>query len=238
LYDVRHPASRTWRNLKEVHMRVTRSSVLAALSGLAVFGLLRAMPQPQSAKAWSFDQSTAGQLPAEISPEVGEWKVVADATAPTPPHVLAQLAKNARPVFNVALVRGTSYSDLHLEVKFKAIAGEIDQGGGLVWRARDTRNYYIARFNPLENNFRVYKVVAGQRTQLQTADVTLSPGWHTLRITMAGQKIECFLDGKKFLEATDDTFSGAGQIGVWTKADAQTHFDDLSVRPLAGSSPR
>lgn len=146
--------------------------------------------------------------------------------------MLAQIAKNDRPVFNVLLVSETDYQNLDLSVHMYAVAGEIDQGGGLVWRARDAQNYYIARHNPLEDNFRVYKVVDGRRMQLQSADVPKSSGWRIIRITMKGDAIECFLDGKKFLQATDSTFAGPGKIGLWTKADAQTLFDDLTVTAL------
>jgi hypothetical protein len=204
----------------------------ASIFLFSLFVLPASNPQPSTAKSWNFDTEAAGQLPAEFSSEVGEWKVVADSAAPSQPNVLAQLAKNARPVFNVALVRSASYTDLELSVQLKAIAGEIDRGGGVVWRARDAKNYYIARYNPLEDNFRVYKVVDGQRTQLQTADVPRIPGWRTLRVTMAGQKIECYLDGKKYLEAYDGTFPGPDRIGLWSKADAQTHFDNLTARDL------
>jgi hypothetical protein len=211
-------------------MQSPREVTFTLVFFLLLVGVSAAGRQSPAEKSWSFDAESAGQLPGEFSGEVGEWKTVADSTAPSQPNVLAQLAKNARPVFNVALVKNASYTDLELSVQLRAVAGEIDQGGGVVWRARDARNYYIARYNPLEDNFRVYKVVDGQRTQLQTADVPRTAGWRSLRMTMAGQKIECFLDGKKYLEAYDDTFPGAGRIGLWTKADAQTHFDNLTAR--------
>jgi hypothetical protein len=112
----------------------------------------------------------------------------------------------------------------------KALAGEDDQGGGLVWRAKDGANYYIARFNPLEDNYRVYKVVDGARKQLGSADFKAAPGWHTLRVVMSADHIVCYLDGEKRLDVTDSTFKEAGKVGLWTKSDAQTHFDDLTTR--------
>jgi hypothetical protein len=127
------------------------------------------------------------------------------------------------------LVNGTLYEDLELSVKMKAIAGKEDRGGGLIWRAKDSKNYYVARFNPLEGNYRLYKVDKGKRTLLKSADVKQTDGWHTLTITMKGHFIQCDYDGKKVLEAKDSTFQSAGQIGLWTKADAQSHFDDLTV---------
>lgn len=180
-------------------------------------------------KSWNFDADKPGGIAVGFINEVGDWKVVADRSAPTTPNVLAQLAKNERPIFNVALASDINYANVDMTVRFKAIAGVIDQGGGVVWRARDSKNYYIARYNPLENNYRVYKVEAGRRMQLGTSEIKGSEGWHTLRITMNGDHIECFYDSKKYLDVNDSTFKEAGKIGLWTKADAQTHFDDLTV---------
>jgi hypothetical protein len=115
-------------------------------------------------------------------------------------------------------------------VRSRGVAGREDQGGGPVWRYQDTKNYYIARQNNLEDNYRVYKVVDGRRIQLGTADVTARTGtWHELKVTMADDHIECFFDGKKYLDVKDDTFKKAGKVGLWTKADAQTRFDDFVV---------
>jgi hypothetical protein len=109
------------------------------------------------------------------------------------------------------------------------MAGDTDRGGGLIWRAKDKDDYYICRYNPLEDNYRVYKVENGKRTQFASAKAAGDEAWHTLRATMSGSKIACFLDGKKLLEADDSTFAGAGMVGLWSKADAQSFFDDLTV---------
>jgi hypothetical protein len=133
-------------------------------------------------------------------------------------------------VFNVLLADGAG-RDVELSVALRAQQGEIDQGGGLVWRAQDGASYYIARWNPLESNVRAYKVVAGKRQQLASADVELDPrAWHTLAVRMRGELIECELDGRQLLEARDATFAGAGRVGLWTKADARTLFDDLVLK--------
>ena len=122
-------------------------------------------------------------------------------------------------------------TDVEATVSFKAVKGEKDQGGGIVWRYQDANNYYIARMNPLEDNFRVYKVVDGKRTkEFQNAEVKVQTGeWHILKIKMTGDHIECFLDGKKHLDVKDDSIAKAGKIGLWTKADAQTYFDQFTV---------
>lgn len=177
-------------------------------------------------KTWTFENDATGSPPRGFTLGAGEWRVATTNDG----KVLAQSAKSANPVFNVALVHDTDARDVDISVRLKAIAGELDQGGGLVWRARDTRNYYIARFNHKENNFRVYKVVDGKRSQpFQSADIKHHDGWTIVRVTMKGDHIECYLDGKKYLDVRDTTFAGAGKIGVWSKSDAQSQFDDLAL---------
>ena len=177
------------------------------------------------ARTWDFESAAPGEIAPGFTGAVGRWEVAKDGEN----RVLAQRAKSDDDTFNVALADGTSYKDLDLTVKLRAVAGELDRGGGLIWRARDAKNYYIARYNPLEDNFRVYKVEAGKRTMFQSAR---SPGdlkWHTLRVRMTGTTITCFLDGTKLLEAEDATFPGPGMVGLWSKSDAQSFFDDLAV---------
>lgn len=172
---------------------------------------------------WNFDDDAAGTLPRGFSEQVGSWKVVESRGN----KGLAQLEKNSAKTFNLVLIDKTNAKDLDVSVTLRPIDGKIDLGGGLIWRARDARNYYVARYNPLESNFRVYKVEDGRRTQLDHADAPDDRGPHTLRITMSGREIFGWLDGKKLLVAEDSTFADAGKIGLWTKADAQTEFDNL-----------
>jgi hypothetical protein len=181
------------------------------------------------APIWDFDRDRPGSVAAGFSSTVGQWQVKTDATAPSKPNVLAQLAKNSRDAFNLALSTETSLRDLDVRVKMRAIGGTTDQGGGLVWRARDSRNYYVARYNPLEGTYRLYKVHNYGLVQLASAEIMSVSGWHTLRVVMVGDHIECYLDGTKYLDLRDATFGEAGRIGLWTKADAQTYFDDLTV---------
>ena len=176
-------------------------------------------------KTWDFEKDEPGRIARGFINEVGQWEVSRDGDN----HVLYQKARNDDATFNIALVEGTQCKDIDLSVKLKAVAGEVDRGGGLVWRARDSKNYYVARYNPLEDNFRLYKVQDGKRTQLKSAKLPGDDQWHTLRVTMVATKIACYLDGRKHLEVEDATFPGAGMIGLWTKADAQSYFDDLTV---------
>jgi hypothetical protein len=192
--------------------------VAALIAGLS-------SPAEAAKKTWDFESEEPGKIARGFTNEVGQWEVAKDGDN----HVLYQKAKNEDATFNVALVEGTSYKDVELSVKLRAVAGEVDRGGGMVWRAKDKRNYYIARYNPLEDNFRVYKVQDGKRTQFASAKIPGDEKWHTLRVTMVGNKITCYLDGQKYLEVEDSTFPEAGMIGLWSKADAQSYFDDLTV---------
>lgn len=182
---------------------------------------------PKPKQSWDFEADAPGAIARGFTGAVGRWEVADDGGN----RVLAQRAKSDDAAFNVALADGTSYQDLDLSVRLRAVAGELDRGGGLVWRARDARNYYVARYNPLEDNVRVYKVEAGKRTQFRSADVPGDTKWHTLRVTMTGPKIVCWLDGTRYLEAEDTTFPDSGMVGLWSKADARTDFDDLAVTP-------
>jgi len=177
-------------------------------------------------RIWNFENDSPGAIAKGFVAASGEWKVASTAEG----NVLAQLAKSPAAVFNVALVDHTRAKDLDVSVKVRAMAGENDQGGGLIWRAKDAKNYYVARYNHLKDNFRVYKVVDGKRSApFQNADVEHHDGWTVVRVTMTGDHIECYLDGKKHLDVHDSTFADAGQIGLWSKSDAQSHFDDLML---------
>jgi hypothetical protein len=196
---------------------------------------------------WNFDGTESGKPPGtwsiretHRSASLARWAVVEDESAPSPHRVLALTeTSNFGGTFNLAVWDKAVYKDLDLTVKVKAVSGKEDQGGGPIWRCRNESNYYICRFNPLEGNFRLYLVAGGQRKQLATADVDTEAGkWYTIRVTMIGDQIACWLDGEKLLEATDDIIKDAGRIGLWTKADAATAFDDLTIAPVAeGGEP-
>jgi hypothetical protein len=192
---------------------------------LAGIAELIACPHVVQAQSWTFDEAPTGRMAAGFTAEVGIWVVVKSDSG----HALAQQSANDKTTFNIALATKTSAKDLILSVRMKAVAGKIDQGGGLVWRAKDARNYYLARYNPLEDNYRVYKVVDGKRTQLASADIPHAAGWHTLLVVTTGDHILCSYDGNAYLDVRDAAFADAGRIGLWSKADAQSEFDDLSL---------
>jgi hypothetical protein len=120
--------------------------------------------------------------------------------------------------------------NLEMSVKFKAVSGEVDRAAGMAFRLVDANNYYIVRANALEGNYRLYHVVKGRRVQFAGANVKVASGeWHELRVECTGNHITCYYDGEKKIDATDETFKEAGRVGLWTKADSVTYFDDLRI---------
>ena len=184
-------------------------------------------------RSWDFEAETAGQAAADFTKITGRWEVMEDAGK----LVVAQRAENRGNVLNIALVEQTSYKDLDLSVRLKPIGGENERGGGLIWRAKDRDNFYAVRLCPhvpphnktKTANLRLYKMEAGRLTQLDHADAPIDDEWHTLRITMTGPQIAGYLDGRRCLEAEDGTNLDVGRIGLWTRSDACTWFDDLTV---------
>lgn len=165
--------------------------------------------------------------------ELSTWEVEVDSTAPSGKHVLSLTdpKKNSGGTFNLCWTDRVRFLNGKIEVKFRANTGREDQGGGVIWRAKDRNNYYIARMNPLESNFRIYYVKDGRRVMLASARIRIPAGeWHTLAISHHGDDIAGFIDGRKLLEVRDATFSQPGGVGLWTKADAATSFDDFLVQ--------
>ena len=209
----------------------------AAAAFVATAVLMAADEKPLTIKfaKGDLDKVPTGWKAAQTGKGESVWKVVADDTAPSKSgYALAQTTDNPDALFNLCVVNDTNFKDVEASVSFKANKGKNDQGGGIVWRYQAANNYYIARMNPLEDNFRVYKVIDGKRNpEFQSAEVKVKAGeWHTIKIKQAGNHIECFLDGKKCLDVKDNSITKSGKVGLWTKADAQTSFDSFEVKNL------
>ncbi len=176
------------------------------------------------------DLKTGAPPPGWTATKTGKgeakWEVVADDSAPSKPNVLKQSGEATYPV---CIKDDTSLKEGFVEVKFKPVSGKEDQAGGVIWRCKDADNYYIARANALEDNVCIYHTIKGKRTEKKRTDVKVASNeWHTLRVDFEDNRFAVTLDGKKALEWTDDTFKDAGKVGVWTKADSVTLFDDFS----------
>ncbi len=205
---------------------------LCLLMAISAFGA-----EPEAKRLMNFEAAKVGELPkgwtaAKTGKGDGSvWKIVEDKEAPGGKALMQTSAAGEGAFFSICIADAAKYTDVDMIVSFKSVAGNEDQGGGLVWRYKDANNYYIARYNPLENNFRVYKVVDGKRSAAlkDSKPEPLADKWHTLRIVHKGDQIQCYLNDKLHLEAKDDTFKEAGKVGVWTKADAQTRCAGLKV---------
>jgi len=186
---------------------------------------------------YNFDSDVVGTLPAKFHEALTgqgkkvEWLVKPDPSAPSPPNVIAQLSADKTDYrFPLAIADEGSFKDLALSVKFKAVSGEVDRAAGLVFRLKDANNYYIVRANALEDNYRLYRVVNGRRVQFAGANFKVaSDEWHELRVECVGNHMTCYYNNEKKIDAIDDTFKDAGKVGLWTKADSVTYFDDLTV---------
>ena len=192
-----------------------------------------------------FNKDKAGVPPSDFSTALtgqgkpGVWVVTADSAVPAQGHVLAQTDADATSYrFPVCVYEKLSAKDADISVKFKAVSGKKDQAAGLVWRYRDKDNYYIVRANALENNVVLYKVQNGKREDLPLKGEGRTYGkqatvpklqWNELRVTVKGNLFTVFLNGQKLYEVEDNTFSDTGKVGVWTKADSVTYFDELKI---------
>jgi len=217
--------------------------LMAVTTALTAVALGEAKDPPKKDRmVWNFEKVTAGEIPTGWKVEatnskglLATWQVIRDETAPSGGNVLALTQPNHTfgGTFNLCWTDAVSFLDSEIEVHFKAVTGEEDQGGGVIWRVQDKDNYYIARFNPLENNFRIYYVRDGARKTLASVKVALPAGtWHTLKIVQHGNQFNGYLNGEMLLEGTDDLFAKPGGVGLWTKADAVTSFDGFSVSPV------
>ena len=222
--------------------RLTLLTASLALAACASRGnLVRVDDQPRASEGRTvaaFDDAVTGAPRGwrleTTNPRKGRgaatWAVRASADAPSAPNVLSltDARGNQGQTFHLAWRDDVALADVDVTVRVQANAGDEDRGGGPAWRIQDASNYYVARWNPLEDNFRVYSVQNGERLQLDSARVRADPdAWHTLRIRQVGPRIEGWFDGERLLEATDTKLPGPGGVGVWTKADAATSFDDL-----------
>jgi hypothetical protein len=184
-----------------------------------------------SAETVSFDTDSPGSLPMAWQEGVtgrgaAKWAVVQDESAPSKPNVLRQ---NGVGSFPWCVRRGTAIEDGFVEVRFKALAGSEDQAGGVVWRWKDGDNYYVARANALENNVSLYYTQSGRRITIKYVNAPVAAkAWHTLRVEFSGSRISVALNGKTYIDLQDEHIKGAGAVGLWTKADSVTAFDDFS----------
>ena len=167
----------------------------------------------------------------------GKWIVVEDPTASTGRAIEQSSTDRTDDRFPLAIHDSLSAANLNVELRFKAVGGKIDQAGGIAVRLEDADNYYVARANALEDNVRFYRVVNGRREQLAGANVTVTANeWHTLGLRAEGEQFTISYDGKALFGVTDKTFTEAGGVALWTKADSVTRFDAMKLTTLPRGS--
>jgi len=167
----------------------------------------------------------------------GKWNVVEDPTALIGRAIEQSSTDRTDYRFPLAIQDSLSAANLNVELRFKAVGGEIDQAGGIAVRLEDADNYYVARANALEDNVRFYRVVNGRREQLAGADLRVTANeWHTLGLRAEGERFSVSYDGKALFSLTDKTFTQAGGVALWTKADSVTRFDHLKITTLPQGS--
>jgi hypothetical protein len=201
------------------------------------------------AETLSFEADSPGAAPKGFTVartglgDAAHWEVREDATSPAGPRVLVQNSDDRTQGhrFPLAIYEGLRFADGAVAVRFKTLAGEIDQAAGIVWRYRNPDNYYVVRANAIEKNVVLYKVEGGKRTDLKPVGAgrfdygkaarVQKQQWQELRVEFAGTRFRVSLDGELLFEVEDDTFAEPGQVGLWTKADSVTAFDALAITP-------
>jgi hypothetical protein len=175
---------------------------------------------------WTFDMGPNGGIPPGAEVFSGEWVIRPEPNAPTSPNVLCQLATAPFP----ALCLGDRvYADVEVLTHFKLLSGREDQAAGIIFRVQNRDNYYILRANALENNVMCFLYASGKRSILQRSPATVPTGqWQELKVEVVGNRFRGFLDGKPVIEVADDSYK-AGKVGLWTKADSVTCFDNVRV---------
>ena len=208
---------------------------MRAWSWLLAFGLSAA-----AGRVVTFDNGPLGKLPPEWTAAMTNhghpprWEIVKDLTAATQPYVLAQVSADpARDRYPVATLNDVTFRDGEVSVRLKPVSGREVQAGGIVWRYRDENNYYLARANALQKNVQVFKVVNGQRSPLMEAVRHEVPtnAWSILKISARGNRFQVYMDHRRVLQGWDNTFLGAGKVGLWTVADSVTYFDEFRILP-------
>ena len=189
---------------------------------------LRAALDKTSARSstWNFDADAAGALPGGAEVFSGTWSVRSEADAPSGANTLCQSGNAEFPALSLG---PAVFKDVTLTTQFKPISGAVDRAAGLIFRVQDSQNYYILRANALEDNLNFYKYTAGRRTSLTGSRVTVpSNQWQELGVQVVGNRFIGFLNGQQLVEATDESYT-MGRVGLWTKADSTTCFDNVLV---------
>ncbi len=216
------------------YVNATVVTVLVLMSGATA---AQAQQDRAQVRRWDFEESREGSAPSGFSfartgsGRLGQWLINMQPDATSGTHVLAQVDPDPTDFrFPMAVADEPLLADLRFSVRCKPVSGNVDQACGLVLRYQDEHNYYVTRANALEQNVRLYKVVKGQRQQFASWNGSVTGGtWHELGVEAKGDHFTVSWNGQRVIDAHDQTFSRPGKVGLWTKADSITYFDDLRV---------
>ena len=207
------------------------SLVLFGTSGL----LFAETPQPQTKsqntqKVWNFDADKENEVPVGFESYIGKWVIKTDPSAPSKPNVLAQSATHE--TWPGIVVQDSNYKNVSLEVKFKAISGNEDQAAGIIFRYKDSGNFYVFRANADEDNAVLFKFENGHRSSIKDYRVKVTHNtWSSIKVIAMNNSIICFFNGQKLFTIQNDLYK-EGKIGLWTTADSVTYFDDFAAKGL------
>ena len=163
----------------------------------------------------------------------GQWIVVDDPTATAKRAIEQSSTDRTDYRFPLAIYQPVTAKNVEVVIRFKPVAGRVDQAGGVALRVTSANDYYLVRANALEDNVRFYRIVKGRRQQLATADVKVTSGeWHTLSLKAENDRFTVSFEGKQLYSATDRTFTGSGRIALWTKSDSVTRFEQINIQVL------
>jgi hypothetical protein len=229
-------------------MKNACEQILICMAVCALAALPLAAQESEATPSYTFEMDSIGNSPdgfrAALTGGGGpvDWKVIERDDAPSPPQVVAQLSADAtRARYPLLVLDDFAAKDVDVSVQFLPVSGKVDQAAGIVWRWRDDGNYFVVRANALENNVVAYKTVGGERSSIGIKGAPDSYGvkaevpsgrWSTLRVRMVGNTAEVFLNDAKLFEVENDAFMQPGKVGLWTKADSVTYFDNFQVRSL------
>src|SRR5262245_32250629 len=216
---------------------MTKRSDILIVGGATLIG---GTASAEDTRRIDFENAQVGALPAGVTPALTgsggpvKWAIVEEAGAPRGPKVLAQTSADPTDYrFPLAIFAEPVAADISVTVRFKPVAGEGGRAGGIAVRLADKDNYYVVRANALEDNVRLYKVVAGRRVQFAGTNTKVASGaWHQLGLEARGSRFEVFFNGKSLFSASDGSLTAPGRLALWTKSDSVTHFDDLTINPL------
>ena len=187
----------------------------------------------------AIDKMTTGTEPTDFDfartgqGRPAQWAVTSDKSAAAGLAIEQTSTDTADYRFPLAIYRPVSASNVDVTVRFKAVAGKVDQAGGIAIRLVDPDNYYVVRANALEDNVRFYRMVKGRREQIEGANTKVTANaWHQLGLRAEGERFTITFDGKQLFTAADRTFAQAGKVALWTKADSVTRFDRIEIRTL------